>query len=378
MSAPDRPPRVVAAPIRVPGGALGFSIGLPHIWRASSLDTAFLLDEIVAQRCYEQNGVRLDRQLHGSRENGNGSGSGSDDDRPVVIDVGANVGLFAAYAASRLGWRARVVAIEPIPEIFECLRRNADTVAESAGRSRSGAQAQGQAQAPPDHPISCLNCGIGDGSAQFADFVFYPSASGWSTMMPDDDEVRRSAAAFVVDAVSGGDRGRDRDEDNDEDEDDYGSDAGAPSALQGSPLARVVSAVNRVIRIPPSLIRRAASLRVSRLLSEGRTVRCPLDTISGIIDRQRIPDVVLLKIDVERAELAVLQGIRSDHWPRIHQVAMECHGGPDGSNLGAVVDILEEQGFTVEISQSRAMRSTGLYAIHSVRRRCDGSRVGEE
>jgi hypothetical protein len=34
-------------------------------------------------------------------------------------------------------------------------------------------------------------------------------------------------------------------------------------------------------------------------------------------------EVHLLKVDVERAELAVLQGVKAEDWPRIAQVAVE-------------------------------------------------------
>ena len=44
--------------------------------------------------------------------------------------------------------------------------------------------------------------------------------------------------------------------------------------------------------------------------------------------------VDLLKVDVERAELSVLQGVKDEDWPRIKQVAVEVRGGGEG-RLGA-------------------------------------------
>jgi FkbM family methyltransferase len=44
---------------------------------------------------------------------------GGDD---VVVDVGANVGTFSVYAASRT--RGRVLAVEPFPDNVRCLERN--------------------------------------------------------------------------------------------------------------------------------------------------------------------------------------------------------------------------------------------------------------
>jgi FkbM family methyltransferase len=42
----------------------------------------------------------------------------------VFFDVGANCGIFALYAAKKVGPRGRVVAIEPIPAMIERLRFN--------------------------------------------------------------------------------------------------------------------------------------------------------------------------------------------------------------------------------------------------------------
>jgi FkbM family methyltransferase len=41
----------------------------------------------------------------------------------VVIDAGANVGLFAYWASRRLSPKGRVYAFEPVPEVYACLRQ---------------------------------------------------------------------------------------------------------------------------------------------------------------------------------------------------------------------------------------------------------------
>ncbi|MGW2317450.1 FkbM family methyltransferase [Streptomyces sp. NPDC001680] len=43
--------------------------------------------------------------------------------KPVVLDIGANIGLFTLFAVHR--WPdARVFAFEPVPDVFDALRRN--------------------------------------------------------------------------------------------------------------------------------------------------------------------------------------------------------------------------------------------------------------
>src|SRR5262245_24487043 len=41
-----------------------------------------------------------------------------------IVDVGANAGIYAVHAASRVGASGRVIAIEPNPAVFARLERN--------------------------------------------------------------------------------------------------------------------------------------------------------------------------------------------------------------------------------------------------------------
>src|SRR5262249_12272544 len=53
--------------------------------------------------------------------------------------------------------------------------------------------------------------------------------------------------------------------------------------------------------------------------------RCPLRTLSDVIAAEKIERVDLLKIDVEKSEFEVLEGIEEEHWPKICQVVVEVH-----------------------------------------------------
>ncbi|MBN6041292.1 FkbM family methyltransferase [Amycolatopsis sp. 195334CR] len=63
-----------------------------------------MYQEIFRDNCYLGPGIRLP-------------------DDPVVVDAGANVGLFSLYLKSRYP-RARVLAVEPVPSTFRALRAN--------------------------------------------------------------------------------------------------------------------------------------------------------------------------------------------------------------------------------------------------------------
>lgn len=69
-----------------------------------------------------------------------------------------------------------------------------------------------------------------------------------------------------------------------------------------------------------------------------------LTTVSALMRRPELQgaDVDLLKIDTERAELAVLRGVDPADWARIRQVSMEVHD-VDGQ-LGEVLELLRTRG----------------------------------
>jgi hypothetical protein len=74
-------------------------------------------------------------------------------------------------------------------------------------------------------------------------------------------------------------------------------------------------------------------------------------TVSDVIERHGLSadggggetpgGVGLLKVDVERAELAVLRGVAPRDWPAIRQVAIEVHDSAGGTKeLAAVRELL--------------------------------------
>jgi len=98
---------------------------------------------------------------------------------------------------------------------------------------------------------------------------------------------------------------------------------------------------------------------------EPLTVNCQMVTLSSVIEAQSIKKIDLLKIDVERAELDVLNGIDDQDWPRIRQVVAEVHD--EGDRLTGVRSLLERHGFMVVVDQEDNMKSTGVFVVYAVR-----------
>lgn len=93
----------------------------------------------------------------------------------------------------------------------------------------------------------------------------------------------------------------------------------------------------------------------------GVTIPVPVVTVSDVIRQHEISEVGLLKVDVERAELAVLQGIEDEHWPLIRHVVAEVHA--EGERLELIVGMLRERGFSTVVSQSPKLAGTQLYDL---------------
>ncbi len=86
--------------VTLPGGL--------EVWALNATDAGVLHQQIFVNGAYDGHGLTLK-------------------DGDTVVDAGANIGLATLWFASK--WKLRQVAIEPVPETFEALKRNAPEVA---------------------------------------------------------------------------------------------------------------------------------------------------------------------------------------------------------------------------------------------------------
>ena len=104
-------------------------------------------------------------------------------------------------------------------------------------------------------------------------------------------------------------------------------------------------------------------------MTEGKyvstTVDTPVTTLSAVIEALRLPRVALLKIDVEKNELNVLQGLRDGDWPRVGRIVAEVHD-IDG-RIQRVEALLSDHGFQAVIEQDEKLRDTDVYQVTAIR-----------
>jgi FkbM family methyltransferase len=223
----------------------------------------------------------------------------------VVLDVGANIGLFALRVAQRCQQDVTIYAFEPIPEIAEVLRRNVSDCAE--GR------------------VEVLEYGLSRQRGS-AEFTYFYNSPGLSTAEPG---LWTSDPGALEKTVRGGVR--------------------KPPVWWGRFIPTALSGV--IAR---------------RLLKRSRTVTCELRTVSDVLEEHGIERVDLLKMDIEGGELDVLLGIAADDWPKVRQVVTEVHD-IDG-RLETVISLLKENGLTrMVVDQEPFFADTWLYNVYARR-----------
>jgi len=104
-------------------------------------------------------------------------------------------------------------------------------------------------------------------------------------------------------------------------------------------------------------------LLTERLTTESFT--CELRTLSSVIAECGVKQIDLLKIDVEKSELDVLNGIGDQDWAKIRQIVIEVHD-VDG-RLQRIKSMLENHGYTLVVQQDRFLQGTAIYDVYAKR-----------
>ncbi len=127
-------------------------------------ETDFMYREVFVQNAYLRHGIGIPADA-------------------MVVDVGANIGMFSLLAAQR-GTGTRVIAVEPVPELAHAVSVNAYL---------------------HDVDIMVLSCGLGDHAGEVA-FCYYPNntlMSGIYGNAGDDRDVLRAYLATAPNVMLG-------------------------------------------------------------------------------------------------------------------------------------------------------------------------------
>ena len=167
-----------------------------------------------------------------------------------------------------------------------------------------------------------FHCGLADRN-RTETFTFYPNSSVFSGFFADSHDDEQAIRAVVLNML------------------------GKYNALEGEELEAW-----------------ADELMAGRLDVE--TYQAQLRSLSDVIDAEGIDRIDLLKLDAEKSELPVLQGIEARHWPLIQQMVVEVHDR-EGHIITEVKQLLIEKGFHLHIDEETLLHGSGLYNIYATR-----------
>ncbi len=206
--------------------------------------------------------------------------------------------------------KADIFAFEPIPDVFEALNYNA--VKFNSAKIRTFPIALGK-------------------RSQITDFAYYPNATAISSLYPDFSGKEKQQFATTL-------------KENAE---------------------KLPFPIDLIRFLPESIL----SFSVDRMVNFAyltEKLECQVKTISQIINEYSVKQIDLLKIDVEKAELDVIEGINTQDWSKVRQVVIEVHNIND--RVQKIANLLVEKGFSqVRQEQDPVFKHLDIYTIYAVR-----------
>lgn len=173
-----------------------------------------------------------------------------------------------------------------------------------------------------DHRIGAkiFNFGLSDAERE-ATFTFYPRSSGMSSFHADAAEERQ-----ILESIVENHRKHDMPE-----------------------LNELASSRDELFAL--------------RLEAETFTAR--LRRLSDVIREEGVERIDLLKVDVQKCELEVINGIDEEDWPKIQQIVLEVHDTDD--RVLTLTSLFERHGFSVIAEQDELYVGTNIYNLYAIR-----------
>jgi len=227
-------------------------------------------------------------------------------DGDVVVDVGANIGVFG-LRASQMYKNITIHSFEPVPTIFEVLKKNSNL--------------------SNNKLFYTYQMGLGSKEETLA-FTYFPNSPALSTSNP---EMWDSNPNAFKDAVKG--------------------------SIKNSPDSFWWSKLIPNFTIP----------LIAWYLRKGKkTVHCRVATLSSMIESNNIKEITLLKMDCEGQEWDVLMGIDDSHWDMIRSIVMEVHDVNGRADM--VIKLLKDKGFIkITGEKEKSLENTNLINLYAVR-----------
>ncbi|WP_394849557.1 FkbM family methyltransferase [Pendulispora brunnea] len=166
-----------------------------------------------------------------------------------------------------------------------------------------------------------FNVGLSNQERQ-APFTFYPHSAGMSSFHPDEAEERQNLKTIMENQRRTGD----------------------------AKVDQIGAHTEELLDVRFSAVHFTAKLR----------------RLSDVIREQKIERIDLMKVDVQKCELEVIEGIDDADWPKFSQIVLEAHDA-DG-RVGKLVELFERRGFSVKAEQDELYVGTNIFNIYAIRK----------
>lgn len=93
---------------------------------------------------------------------------------------------------------------------------------------------------------------------------------------------------------------------------------------------------------------------------------CRVTSVSDIIRDNKLARIDLLKIDAEKSELEIINGIAEQDWPKIGQIVIEIHDRTR-ETVKSIENLLAAKGFHCARGQEDALKDSGLVNLYATR-----------
>jgi FkbM family methyltransferase len=103
---------------------------------------------------------------------------------------------------------------------------------------------------------------------------------------------------------------------------------------------------------------------VGKKLEGAEKYTCQMTSLSSFLRREGLKKLDLLKIDAEKCELEILNGISSEDWAGISQIVVEAH---DRSTAAELEQLLRRQGLRVVVEQEGQFAESEIYNLYARR-----------
>lgn len=106
------------------------------------------------------------------------------------------------------------------------------------------------------------------------------------------------------------------------------------------------------------------------------THECQLTSVSDIIRDNQIDKIDLLKIDAEKSEVDILNGIEDGDWAKIAQIVIEIHDRTH-ELVKRVEDLLIQKGYRCAVEQETLLAHAGLFNLYATRDAAGGEIIAD-